>query len=141
MSSLAYSDDAMSSPVCTTSPLSNALTTSVSFSGRVLRPERLEDRRLHDAVEHLLLAAVVDGLELDLARGAGDQRVEVADPRHDLGLAVAQRAPRGVGDERLVVGDREPHRHAGTLVDVRRATGLLAHLGDDLGHERRAPAR
>ena len=47
------------------------------------RPERLEDRRLHDAVEHLLLATVVDGLELHLARGAGDQRVEVADARPD----------------------------------------------------------
>ena len=70
----------------------------------------------------------------------GDERVEVAHPGHDLGLAVAQRAARGVGDERLVVGDRQAHRHAGALVDVRRAAGLLAHLGHDLGHERRAPA-
>ena len=109
--------------------------------GELLRPgagpERLEDRRLHDAVEHLLLATVVDGLELDLARGARHQRVEVADAGHDLGLAVAQGAASGVGDQRLVVGDREPHRHAGPLVDVRGTAGLLAHLGDDLGHERR----
>ena len=109
--------------------------------GELLRPrpgpERLEDRRLHDAVEHLLLAPVVDGLELDLARGARDERVEVAHARHHLGLAVAQRPPGRVGDQRLVVGDREPHRHARALVDVRRAARLLAHLGDDLGHERR----
>ena len=83
------------------------------------RPERLEHRRADDAVEHLLLAPVVDRLELELARGARHQRFEVADARHHLVLAVAQRAARRVGDQRLVVRDREPHRHARPLVDVR----------------------
>ena len=46
------------------------------------RSERLEHRRLDDAVEHLLLAAFVDGLELDLARGARDERFEVAHAWH-----------------------------------------------------------
>ena len=45
-------------------------TSSASFSGRHAGAEHLEHRRLDDAVEDLLLAAVVDGLDLDLARGA-----------------------------------------------------------------------
>ena len=55
-------------------------------------PEHLEHRRLDDALQHLLLAAVVERLELDLACRRGDERVEVADPRHHLALAAAQGA-------------------------------------------------
>ncbi len=50
-------------------------------------------------------------------------------------LAEAQGPAGGVGDQRLVVGDRQPHRHAGALVDVRALAGQLAEGGDDLGHE------
>ena len=67
-SASAYCDDARSSPVCTTRPPSNAATTSGSSSGLHARAEHLEHRRLHDAVEHLALATVVERLDLDLAR-------------------------------------------------------------------------
>ena len=126
---------AMSSPVCTTRPCSNAATTSVSFSGRVrarnvsriaaftMRSRICSSRPSSTVSNSTLPAVLATSASRSLTRG------------HHLVLAVAQRAAGGVGDERLVVGDRQAHRHAGALVDVRRAAGLLAHLGDDLGHE------
>ena len=83
------------------------------------RAEHLEHGRFHDAIEHVLLAALLDRLDLDLARRARHDRVEVADARRDFLLAREQRAACGVGHERLVVRDRHAGRHARTLVDVR----------------------
>ena len=57
-------------------------------------PEHLERRRLDDALEHLALAAVVERLDLDLARRRRGERVEVGDARHDLALAVRSSARR-----------------------------------------------
>ena len=137
--SLAYSDDRDVVAGVHHEPAVERVHDLGELLGLARGAEGLEHRRLDDAVEHLLLAAVVDRLELDLARGARRQRVEVAHPRGTTSSSPwRSAAARGVGDERLVVGDREPHRHARPLVDVRRAPGLLAHLGHDLGHERRA---
>lgn len=78
-------------------------------------------------IEDLALAAVVHGLELDLALRGGGQRVEIAHVGHHEGLAGAQRPAHRVRHERLVVGDREAHRDAGVLVglcELRRASWL-----------------
>ena len=94
-----------------------------------------------EVVDDLLVAALLDGLDLDLAGRRRRQRLEVADPRHDLGLAVDQRPPGGVGHQRLEVGHGEAHRHARALVDVRALAGQLAERGDDLDHVARARRR
>ena len=41
----------------------------------------------------------------------------------------------GVGDHRLLVGNRQAHRHAGALVDVAALAGELRQRRDHLGHE------
>ena len=89
-----YSAAGTSSPVCTTEPSSNDDDDRAEQLGLHARPEHLEHRRLDDAVEHLRLAAVVERLDLDLARRRRGERVEVGDARHDLALAVRERAPR-----------------------------------------------
>ncbi len=67
---------------------------------------------LDQVLDDLAVAALVDRLDLDLALGRGGEGVEVGDAGHDVGLAQAQGAAGGVGHQRLVVGDGEPHRHA-----------------------------
>ena len=57
-------------------------------------------------VDDLLVAALFERLDLDLAGGRRGQGLEVADPGHDLGLAVQQRPAGGVGDQRLEVATR-----------------------------------
>ena len=85
--------------------------------------------------EQDLLAALLEGIDLHLALGRGDQSLEVADPGDRLGLAGAQRPAQGVGHQGLVVGDAEAHRHPGALVDVGALAGQVAELGHHLGHE------
>ena len=82
-------------------------------------PEHLEHRGLHDALQHLTLAAVLERLDLDLSAGRGRERVEVRDARDDVALAARERATCRVGDERFVVRDRQPRRHTRPLVHVR----------------------
>ena len=85
--------------------------------------------------EEDLLAPLLERLDLHLALGRGDQGLEVGHPGHGLGLPVAEGATGGVGHQRLVVGDGEPDRHPGTLVEVGALAGQLAQLGHHLGHE------
>ena len=85
--------------------------------------------------EEDLFASLLEGLDLHLALGRRDQGLEVGHPGHGLGLPVAEGPAGGVGHQRLVVGDGEPHRHPGSLVEVGALTGQLAQLGHDLGHE------
>jgi hypothetical protein len=93
-----------------------------------------EHRGPQQVLDDLAVAAVVEGLDLDLARGGAGQGVEVGHPGHDLGLAGAQGPAGSVGDEGLEVGDGEPHRHTRALVDVRALAGQVAEGGHDLGH-------
>ena len=96
--------------------------------------EHGEHSGLHEVLGDLGVAALFEGLDLDLPHHRRGERVEIADARRDVLLAVAERAACGVGDHHLVVRDGEPHRHAGPLVDVGARPGQVGQRGDDLGH-------
>ena len=83
-------------------------------------------------LEHRLLAALLTGLELQLAAQHVDHRAEVDHARHRVLLAEDRRAvPRRSGD-RLRRRDREPRRHTRTLVDRRRLTQVAGEAREDL---------
>ena len=89
-----------------------------------------EDGALDEALDDLLLAAVVDGLELDLAGGESRAVLQAWKAL----LADADGAAHGVGEERLVVGYGGANGHAGALVDVGASAREARDLGDDLLH-------
>src|SRR3990172_10018913 len=101
-----------------------------------LAVEHRQGRPLDQPVDDLLLAPLLNRLELQLAADRGHQVRQVADPRHDLLLVQTDRPPEGVGQKRLVVGYRGADGDAGALVDIRAAAGQPRHLGDDLLHVR-----
>jgi hypothetical protein len=85
-------------------------------------------------LDDLVLAAVFDGFELDLAGEGRDDVGEVADARDDAVFASDDGAPQGIGEHRFVVGDGGADTDAGALVDIGAAAGEPADLGDDLLH-------
>ena len=82
-----------------------------------MRASGLGDRRAQQMLEDRALAALLAGLELDLAAEDVDGGLEVDGSRHPDFFVLTRRAvQRGRGD-RLRAGDREPRGHAGTLID------------------------
>ena len=79
---------------------------------------RLGDGRAQQVHEHLALAALLAGLELDLAAEHVDDGVEVDRPGHRGRLALGRGPVQGGGGQGLGRGDREPRRDAGALVDA-----------------------
>ena len=120
-----YSAAGTSSPVCTTEPSSNDATIGPSSSGFTRARNTSSIARLDDAVEHLRVAAVVERLDLDLARRRRGERVEVGDARHDLALAVARAraAPRWRRASRSSRSTGAPTRRS---AGSRAATGARA---------------
>src|SRR5437773_8364782 len=96
--------------------------------------EDVEHRALGELAEHLVLAAIADRLELDLAARRGDDGAEVAHPWRRRLLAQPDRPLERARQEVLVVADRDAHRDAGALADLRRLPGEMGQLGDDLLH-------
>src|SRR3989449_4951700 len=96
--------------------------------------EDVVDGLLDEPAEQLLLVAVADRLELDLADGGRRQRAEIAHARHRDLVAQPDRALERAGEDVLVVADAHAHGHARALADVRRLAGQVRQLGDDLLH-------
>src|SRR5207249_7557554 len=65
-----------------------------------------EDRTLHELLDQLVLAHLAHRLDLDLAGGGSDQRVEVGDAGHGPALVELDGSLERVSDQVLVVGDR-----------------------------------
>ncbi len=120
----------------------------VHESGRVdaaqVRAPRLGDRRAQQMLEDRALAALLAGLELDLAAQHVDRGLEVDRSRHADLLVLARRAVQGGRGDRLRAGDREPGRYAGALIDGIRFAKVArepcqhleqmgGHLGDEVG--------
>ena len=103
--------------------------------------ERLADGFLAEVAHDLVVSAVVDGLDLDLAQGGGGQCVQIGHSGHGRGLPGAERPSDGCGGQRLVVGHGQPHRHPRALIDVGAQAGDLAeihqHLAHEVGHDHR----
>ena len=98
------------------------------------RVERLRDEPLDDA---LLGRLVADRFQLDLADRRGDDRAQVRDARRGDRLSQPDGSPKGGGLEDLGVGDRDPDADARSLADLRRPSGEVGQLGEQLLHERR----
>ena len=69
--------------------------------------------------EDVVLAILLEGLELDATARALQRGGQVGDAGDRLVLAAADGAPYCGRGQRLQVGDRQPHRDACPLVDVR----------------------
>src|SRR5262245_33687532 len=109
----------------------------IQLAAREATVEDVEHRLLHELAEHLVLAAVAEGLQLDLAAGRGHDGAEVAHPRGDLALVQPDGALERVGEKVLPVTDADPHRHARALADLGRLARQVRQLGHDLLHVRR----
>ena len=139
--SAATSADGTSSPVWATTPSSKAAT----MAPELFRGDPILEHGEHCPADEVLqdrtLATLFERLDLDLAAGAGGERVEVVDAWHHRALAGAEAAAEGVGGERLVVADAEPHADTRPLVDVAARPGEVAerghHIGEVLGHASR----
>src|SRR5207245_1786609 len=75
---------------------------------------------LHELAEHLVLGAVAERLQLDLAAGRGDDGPEVAHTRRHLALVEPDGALERVRQEVLPVADADAHRHDRALTELRR---------------------
>ena len=105
---------------------------------------RLGGRGAQQVGEHLGLAALLAGLELDLAAEHVDRGLEVDDPGDRLVLALRGGAVQRGRRDRLGAGDREPGADARALVDragLAQVAGepgqdldeVVRHLGDQVG--------
>jgi hypothetical protein len=74
-------------------------------------------------------------LELHLAGDGGQGSVHVGNARHDLALALHDRALLGVGYHILQHRDRHALRYAAALVDALVVAGLEGHTLHDFAHE------
>ena len=81
-------------------------------------PEHIAAGGTDDLVEHTGVVAVLPGLEFELPRAGGDQRRQIADPRHSLVLAGANGTPQRIGLEVFVIGNADTNRHTTALVDL-----------------------
>src|SRR2546427_13272794 len=81
--------------------------------------EDVVDGLLDEPAEQLLLVAVADRLELDLADGGRRQRAEIAYARHRDLLAQPDRALERAGQDVLVAAYAHAHGPARALADLR----------------------
>ena len=98
----------------------------------------VEDRHhgaLDQALDDLLVLALFDGFELDLALQRWHHERQVGDAGDDLVLAKTNRTPHCVRQHRLVVGDRSADGDAGALRHVRRTSCQARDLRNDFRHE------
>ena len=131
------------SPVVTAAPSSRAATSSARSRPAEPGADGLGGGGAQQVLEDLELAALLAGLELDLAAEHLDGGLEVDDPRDRLRLALRGRAVQRGGGDRLRTGDGEARADAAALVDgVRLAQGpgepgqdldqVVGHLGDEV---------
>ncbi len=89
-------------------------------------------RAAQQVLQHGLLAALLAGLELELAAQHVDHGAEVDDPGHRVGLPQHGAAVPGRGGDGFGRGDREPRRHPGALIDRVGLTQVAGEAGDHL---------
>ena len=103
--------------------------------------------RAQQVLEDLVLAALLAGLELDLAAEHVDRGLEVDQPGDRLVLALGGGPVQRRGGDGLGAGDREPGGDPGALVDRAGLAQRAGEAGQDLdqvvghvGDEVRPPA-
>src|SRR6185436_15027413 len=109
----------------------------LQLAAREAAVEDVEHRLLHELAEHLVFAAVAEGLQLDLAAGRRDDGPEFAHARGDLALVEPDGALERIGEQVLPVADADPHRYARALANLGRLARQVRQLGHDLLHVRR----
>ena len=125
----------MSSPVCTIEPSSNDATIGPSRSGRT-RARNTSSTAAFMMRSSTWPSRPSSSVSISILPDVDAASASRSETRGTTSRSpLRERAPGRVGDERLVVRDRQARRHTRALVDVRRAARELADLGDDLGHE------
>ncbi len=93
--------------------------------------EGVEDGLGNQFFDQAFAPVFIDGFQLDLSAGGSDQVGKIADPGDDFALAQADGPAQGIADDIFIIGDGNPHRNAGALVDLRGLAGQGRDLGDD----------